>query len=562
MARATQFETHEVFNQSPVFENINLFTSDSALMEAVDREGADWAKGGLSALGGRAGSAATQEQCRLANENPPQLRLFDTRGRRVDVVDFHPAYHHMMAVSTGAGLHCGSWDHLVDDSAPKPGATVARAAGLFMMCQAEPGHFCPISMTHAVVPSLILQPEIAEEWLPRLTRRDYDPSFRPAPEKTAVTIGMGLTEKQGGTDLRTNTTTAAPVNGGGPGADYALTGHKWFLSAPMCDAFLVLAQAPGGLSCFLVPRFLPDGTINAIRLQRLKHKIGNQSNASSECEFEGAIGQLIGEEGRGVRNILEMGTYTRFDCALSSAGLIRQALARAVHHAQHRIVFQKKLADQPMMLRVLADLAVESEAATALVMRLGRAYDAARPGGDPDALETAWKRVMTPVVKYWVCKSAPGFVYEAIECLGGNGYVEENMMGLLYREVPVNSIWEGSGNVMCLDLLRVLAREQDAFEVLFADFEDAGRGSRHLAGAIAALKEGLSDPATLEARARHTVELMARVGAASVLVRTGNEAVADAFCATRFDGDTSRFYGAHEKTVQEAAILERALSVA
>ncbi len=375
---STLFTTHEVVNQSPPFENVNLFSSDRPLMDAVTREGGGQAANRLTAFGAVCGSAEAFERGRLANEYTPRLKAFDPKGRRLDTVEFHPAYHECMQVSVGEGLHCSAWDHLAEPgAAPMPGANVARSAGCYMAIQMEAGHQCPITMTNAAIPALLAQPEVAAAWLPKILSRTYDKSFQPISAKRGATIGMGMTEKQGGTDVRANTTTAAPVNGGGPGSEFVVTGHKWFMSAPMCDAFLVLAQAPKGLSCFLVPRFLPDGSVNALRFQQLKDKLGNRSNASSEVEFQGAHGWMIGEEGRGVPTIIEMVTGTRLDCAVGSAGLMRLALAGAIHHCRHRTVFQRKLVDQVLMQQVLADMALDVEAATALAFRLCRTFDRA-----------------------------------------------------------------------------------------------------------------------------------------------------------------------------------------
>ncbi len=482
----TDFATHEVFNQPPPLEDVNLFTGDRALTETVEREGGGDAAASLTAFGKIVGSAEVLDLGRQANAYLPVLKSFDRFGHREDRVEFHPSYHALMAISVKQGLHGSPWDHLKEglDASPKPGAVVARLAGTYMMTQAEAGHGCPITMTNAAVPALLFQPSLAKEWVPRILSREYDARFIPAEQKTGVTLGMGMTEKQGGTDVRANTTAAMPVNGGGPGAEYRITGHKWFFSAPMCDAFLVLAQAPAGISCFLMPRFTPDGAPNAIRIQRLKEKVGNKSNASSEVESRAASGWLIGEEGRGVRNIIEMATYTRLDCAVATAGMMRQAVSQAVHHRSYRTVFQKKLIDQPLMANVLADLAVETEAATALSFRVARSFDRAHE----DEAEAAFRRTATPVAKYWVCKRAPNLAYEAMERLGGNGYVEEGIAGRIYREMPVNAIWEGSGNVMCLDVLRALAREPQALDVVFAEFDKAKGESAAYDGALEALK--------------------------------------------------------------------------
>jgi putative acyl-CoA dehydrogenase len=544
----------EVTNQSPLFEGINLFTTDRALREAVVREGGERAIESLTGLGGRCGSVEAAEHSRLANAFPPQLKTFDRQGRRLDIVEFHPSYHALMTMSCAEGLHAKVHEHLAQNGASPAGINVTRAAGFYMAAQMEAGHCCPITMTNACVPALLQQADLAEEWLPRILSRAYDPAFKPAIDKTGVTVGMGMTERQGGTDVRANTTKAVPVQGGGPGGQYVLTGHKWFMSAPMSDAFLVLAQAPKGLSCFLMPRFRPDGTVNALRFQRLKDKLGNRSNASSEVEFEGASAWLIGEEGRGVPVIIEMVSATRLDCAISSAGLMRRAVAEAIHHARHRTVFGKKLIDQPLMWQVLADLVLDVEAATALVFRLARACDR-----QEDERARAWLRLMTPITKYWVCKIAPALVYEAMECLGGNGYVEEGMLARIYREVPVNAIWEGSGNVMALDLFRVLQREPDVAAMALEDL-GAGLGEdRTLAAAFAQVQSILHEPRTLDLRARALVEGLARVAAGALLRAHAPASVADAFIATRLAGDFRQTWGQGLEKADCQAILDRAL---
>jgi putative acyl-CoA dehydrogenase len=553
---ATSARNLEVTNQSPPFEGTNLFTTDRPLREAVIREGGEAAITGLSAFGAKCGSAEAAQQSRLANEFPPRLKAFDRQGRRLDVVEFHPAYNALMATSCAEGLHSKVWQHLASGGSGKPasGIGVVRAAGFYMAAQMEAGHCCPITMTNAAVPTLLLQPELAAEWLPRILSRTYDPAFRPASEKAGVTIGMGMTEKQGGTDVRANTTSAVPAGAGGPGAEYIITGHKWFMSAPMCDAFLVLAQAPKGLSCFLMPRFLPDGSVNALHFQRLKDKLGNRSNASSEVEFDGAHGWLIGEEGRGVPAIIEMVSVTRLDCAIASAGLMRRATAEAIHHTRYRSVFQKHLIDQPPMRQVLADMALDVEAATALVFRL------ARTGDEPtDEKATAWRRLMTPVTKYWVCKIAPGLVYEAMECLGGNGYVEDGMLARLYREVPVNAIWEGSGNVMALDVLRVLQREPEAAASVIAELDDSVADDRALKAALARVQQMLHEPRELDVRARALVERLALVAAGAILRAHAPAAVADAFIGSRLSGDFRHTYGQGVEWADARAIVDRAL---
>ena len=508
-----------MLNQPPPFEDVNLFTSDPALQDAVGLEGGGG--GDLEAFGAVAGSRHMLEQARLANENPPKLRLFDAGGRRLDQVEYHPAYHALMAASTAQGLHCEGG--------------VGRAAKFYMAAQMEAGHCCPITMTNAAIPVVWQAPAIAREWLGRIMVRDYDPAFRPPAEKRAVTIGMAMTERQGGSDVRANLTRAEPVGGG----EHLLTGHKWFMSAPMSDAFLVLAQAPGGLSCFFMPRFLPDGTVNAILLQRLKDKCGNRSNASSEVEFARAHAWLVGEEGRGIATIMEMVTLTRLDCAISSAGLMRFALAHALHHCSHRVAFGKTLIDQPLMRRVLADLALDQIAAVALAVRLARAFERA---GEDEA-EAAFSRLMTPAVKYWACKALPGFAYEAMECLGGNGYVEDGPMARLYRESPLNAIWEGSGNIMCLDVLRAASKSPEALGALLEGLLASAHGEPRLIDAVTRLRERFAEPADLEAGSRQVVESLVHVMAAALLRESGPAAIADAFIASRLDGGFRRTYG-------------------
>jgi putative acyl-CoA dehydrogenase len=551
----TPFDTHEVANQSPPFEDINLFTTDQGLQDAVKREGGGAALDALAAAGALCGSAEAFQRGRLANEFTPRLFTHDDRGRRRDVVEFHPAYHALMTQSISQGLHCAAWRHLGDGAAgPAGGANVVRAGAFYMAAQMEAGHCCPVTMTNAAVPTLLLQPDLAETWLPRILKRSYDPSFRPADQKTGVTVGMGMTEKQGGTDVRANTTRAVAAGPVGPGQAYVLTGHKWFLSAPMCDAFLVLAQAQKGLSCFLVPRFLPDGTVNALRLQRLKDKLGNRSNASSEVEFAGAHGWLIGEEGRGVPAIIEMVTFTRLDCAVASAGLMRLAVAQAIHHCRHRKVFGTALADQPLMMQVLADLALDVEAATALAFRLARSFDLA---ADPRA--AAWQRLMTPVTKYVVCKMAAPLVAEAMECLGGNGYVEAGGLARIYREVPVNSIWEGSGNVMALDVLRILQREPETVEIVMEDLGQAAGDDTRLKVAHARVARLLAEPRLLDVRGRTLIDGLALLAAGAILRAHVPAAIADAYIGARLSGDPRQTYGQGLEHADTRAILSRAL---
>jgi putative acyl-CoA dehydrogenase len=540
------FDTHDVFNQSPPFVDVNLFGTDRPLQDAVNANGAHTEVPPLTRFGEGWGAAAMFEQARLANENPPKLRLFDSKGHRLDIVEFHPAYHAFMRESIGDGLAAMTWDeHGQRAGAP---SEVARAARYYMVAQVENGHMCPVTMTRAGVAALAAAPALLARVMPKIDSRQYESEFRSWSDKSGVTIGMGMTEKQGGTDVRANTTRAEP-----DGEGYRITGHKWFMSAPMSDAFLVLAQAPGGLTCFFMPRFTPDGAVNALRLQRLKDKLGNRSNASSEVEFAGAFAWRVGDEGRGVRTIIEMVQLTRLDCAIASAGLMRMALAQAVHHARHRFAFKRALADQPLMRMVLADLALECEGAVAAMMRLCRSHDCA--GGD--ALEAARARLLTPAVKYWICKSAPALIYEAMECLGGNGYVEEGILARLYREAPVNAIWEGSGNVVCLDVLRALSHDGEAARAVLGEL---GRETHDLPGCAEANKfvqSALSSGD--EGHARAAVERLALLTAAAAL-RASSPAVAPAFARHRLAAPLARLYGAAELTDAETALLlDRAL---
>lgn len=541
------FETHEVFNQPPPLIDVNLYTGDRPLQDAVEREGAGWAHRQLAEQGAELGRAETIEAGALANRHLPVLQTFDRFGRRRDVVEFHPAWHRMMALGIRYGLHAGPWED------GRAGSHVARAAGVILHAQVEAGTQCPMTMTYGSVPALRRQAEVAGPWLPKILSTVYDERFRPVTEKTGAIVGMGMTEKQGGSDVRSNTTAAEPVGPGGPGREYRITGHKWFLSAPMCDAFLVLAQTQGGLSCFFVPRWLPDGELNTIRLQRLKDKLGNKSNASSEVEFQRAAGWLLGEEGRGVPTILEMGTYTRLDCALGSSGLMRQALSQALHHASYRTAFQRHLVDQPLMANVLADLAIEVEAGIALSLRLARAFDR-----QSDETEGLFRRLVTPAAKYWVCKRAVAVSFEAMEVLGGNGYVEESPMPRLYRETPVNSIWEGSGNVMCLDVLRAAIRYPRAVEAFFGELALAKGGDARLDAAMGRLRAAFADRNGLEARSRRLVEQMMVALQGALLVRHAPAAVADAFCASRLDGDWGQTFGTLPAGADHRAVIDRA----
>jgi putative acyl-CoA dehydrogenase len=542
-------ETHEVVNQSPPFVDVNLYAADPPLCDAVARNGAAAQADALDGFGQRWGSAEMAETARLANENPPKLRSFDPKGFRRDTVEFHPSYHRLMQESVPAGLHASTWKE--DGSRAAAPSEVARAARFYMAAQVEAGHLCPITMTRASVAALAAEPAVRDRVLPKILARTYDARFRPWWEKDGLTLGMGMTEKQGGTDVRANTTRALPA-----GEGYTVTGHKWFMSAPMCDAFLVLAQAPGGLTCFLMPRFRPDGKVNALHFQRLKDKLGNRSNASAEVEFVDAFAWRVGEEGRGIRTIIEMVQLTRLDCAIASAGLMRMALAQALHHARHRSVFQRRLADQPMMRAVLADLALELEGAVALVMRLCRAFDQA-PG---DPAEAALARLLTPVVKYWVCKTAPGFIYEAMECLGGNGYVEDFALARLYREAPVNAIWEGSGNVMCLDVLRALAREPEQARAVLEGLAEACQTMFDAREMLNGIDQVLRRPDG-EAQARRTVEQIAVLATGAALAG-GAAQVAEAFARARVMQPQGRTYGTVGFEPDMAAtLLGRALPV-
>jgi putative acyl-CoA dehydrogenase len=539
--------THEVLNQSPPFVDVDLFALDTALTEAVAANGGAAAAKELSEFGRHWGSAAMAERGRLANENTPKLRIFDSKGNRRDEVEFHPAYHELMAHSAHAGLHNSTW--AADGRPAGAPAEVVRAAKFYMAAGVETGHLCPITMTRASVAALAVQPDILNKTMPVIGARAYDPAFAPWPTKRGMTLGMGMTEKQGGTDVRSNMTRAER-----DGEAYRITGHKWFMSAPMCDAFLVLAQAEQGLSCFFMPRFRPDGSVNAIQFQRLKDKLGNRSNASSEVEFVGAYGELVGEEGKGIRTIIQMVQLTRQDCAIASTGLMRSGLAHALHHTRHRSVFQKHLADQPLMRSVLSDMALHVEASIALVMRLCRAFD--RAATDPN--EAAYLRLLTPAIKYWTCKSAPGFLYEAMECLGGNGYVEEGILARHYRESPVNAIWEGSGNVMCLDVLRALSREADAATAILKNLAQETAGLPGAAEAAASIGKAFRR-GDAENVARLAVEQLALLAAAAAL-NAVSPRHAELFATTRLAENHGGMYGAVDLAPDDIGrLLDRAL---
>ncbi|MEZ5917044.1 MAG: acyl-CoA dehydrogenase family protein [Parvularculaceae bacterium] len=539
----TRLQTHEVTNQPPPFADINLYDNDAALIGAVESAGGEPHGEHLSGFGGRCGSEEVLEWADLANKNPPKLKNFDRYGQRLDEVEFHPAYHQLMSLGLSAGVAAGAWR-------AQSAGHVLHSALMFLMGQAEGGVCCPMSMTYAAVPALRHGGDIAEDWIARATALDYDARFIPAAEKRAVTIGMAMTEKQGGSDVRANTTTAER-----DGNHWILTGHKWFCSAPMCDAFLTLAYTDDGLSCFLVPRWKPNGERNAMQIMRLKDKLGDRANASSEIEYHGAYAQMIGESGRGVRTIIEMVQHTRLDCIVGSAGGMRAALAQALWHTEHRSAFQKKLIDQPAMSKVLADLTIDSEAATALAFRIARAFDAA----EDDETEASFARLATPIAKYWICKRQPGFVYEALECHGGAGFIEEGVMARYFRASPLNAIWEGSGNVIALDILRAIGREPDSLEAVVSEIS-AAHGSnpkfdRHARGLSAWLEPG----ALNEQTARAFAEDMALALQGAALGAVAPDFVFDAFCNARLDPEARSYgYGASKARIDTAALISRA----
>ena len=547
-ALKNRFTTHEVINQAPLLAPYDAYTTDTALREAVEHEGGAWADKELVTFGNVVGDEM-MAQGFLANENKPVFQPFDRFGHRIDEVEFHPAYHRLMMLGVQHGVANFSWRH-----ADRTGAHVARAALMYLHSQADQGTGCPLTMTHAAVPVLRQSTALAESWLPRILSTEYDPRHVPAWEKRANTIGMGMTEKQGGSDVRANTTRANPVGASGPDQLYELVGHKWFLSAPMCDAFLVLGQAEHGLSCFLLPRFSPNGERNAIRIQRLKNKLGDWSNASSEVEFQGALAWMVGGEGRGIATILEMVALTREDCMIGSAAIMRQALVQAIHHCRHRKAFGKFLIDQPLMQMVLADLALESEAAMAFSLRVARAIDAS----PRNPQEAAFARIATAIGKYWICKRCPPFVNEAQECLGGAGYVEESILPRLYRQAPLNSIWEGSGNIQCLDVLRALAREPETREALFAEFASVKGANVLLDTEVTVLAGQLTDTADLERRSRYLVERMALALQAATLLRAGNDLVADNFCRARLASAKGTLFGSISSDTPAMKLIERA----
>jgi putative acyl-CoA dehydrogenase len=543
------YATHEVLNQAGALQDYNTFTEDRPLVEAARALGAGWAEPDLSRAGALTGGEHVQTLARQANRHLPELRTHDRFGHRVDLVEFHPAYHELMSLIYGCGTHSYAWTN------PRPGAHVARGVLSYLWNQAENGVCCPMGMTFAAIPALRHDPALLAEWAPPINQTTYDPRPVFAKGKAGVTVGMAMTEKQGGSDLRATISAARPASARrGSGAPYLITGHKWFFSVPMSDLFLTLAQTDSGLSCFLATGWLPDGSRNRLKLQRLKDKCGNKSNASSEVEFYDLHAVMLGEAGRGIRTIIEMAHVTRLDFAIGSSGLMRQALSQAVYHVTHRRAFQRSLVDLPVMRNVVADLAVESEAMLWLAMRLAHALDRS----ESDRAEALLSRIGTPVAKYWACKRAPTFVVEALECHGGNGFIAEHLMERLYREAPLNGIWEGTGNVICLDVLRAMRREPEALGVFLDEVGKARGADRRLDAFAAGLAERLADPAGLEPVARRIVEMMAFALQASLLLRHAPPAVADAFCATRLDGDWGRAFGTLPRGVDTQAIVDRA----
>ncbi|MGN6652266.1 isovaleryl-CoA dehydrogenase [Trinickia sp.] len=554
--------THEVTNQVPPLEHYNLYESDATLTAAVEREGAAWHAQALARDGATLGAPEVIALAGAANRHEPELSTFSPRGERIDTLEFHPSWHRLLALLRQEGLHALPFD------TPRTGAMAARCAGYFLHAQLESGSLCPLTMTFASIPVLQREAALFAQLADKLYAREHDPSDAPLAHKRSMMVGMGMTEKQGGSDVRTNQTRAsAPGAASGRGAEYRLVGHKWFFSAPQCDAHLVLARtsADAPISCFYVPRYAPDGTRNAIRIQRLKDKLGNRSNASSEVEFVDAYGVMIGDEGRGVPTIIEMANYTRLDCVIGSAGLMRAALVQAIHHARHRVAFSRRLVDQPLMRNVLADLSLETEAATVLFMRLARAFDAhlaaARTGASESGVERAWRRIVTPAAKFWVCKRALEFTGEAMEVWGGNGYVEEGPMARFYREAPVNSIWEGSGNVMCLDVLRALERDPQGAHALFDEWRADAQDAPTLAAALDALQASLAAPAEhREAGARRLTQQLVLCAQAVLMLRSSPDAHANAFIATRLaDAGAGlgggRVYGTLPASFDQRAII-------
>ncbi|MDR9466851.1 isovaleryl-CoA dehydrogenase [Marinospirillum sp.] len=539
--------THKVENQPPLLVNYNSFLQDAALQEGLKREGADWAKADLTRYGKITGSEEMIQLGFEANEHPPQLETHDRRGERVDRVRFHPAYHQLMNQAIQEGLQASPWSH------PRPGAHVARAAKYYLHAQVEAAHGCPITMSFAALPTLLKQKDVTQPWIEKLFSHQYDPDNRPFEQKTGITLGMAMTEKQGGSDVRSNTTRAYPLGQEGAGQAYELVGHKYFVSAPMSDGFLVLAQAPGGLSCFLLPRWRPDGSKNPLQIQQLKNKMGNVANASSETELRGALAWMLGEEGKGVRNIIEMVSMTRYDCMIGSSAGMRQATLQALHHAAHRQAFGNLLNRQPLMQNLLADLALESEAALAFTLRLSRALDQT-----DNKEEQALLRLARAIGKYWICKRTPNHAYEAMEVIGGSGVMENHIMPRLFRESPVNSIWEGSGNIQCLDVLRAVHKEPACLDIYMQEVLQAQGQNKQLDYFVKQLQQDLQDTEQLEYRARNLVDRLALAMQASLLIRSSPGYLADAFCASRLTASGGLNYGNLPKGVDCRAIIDRA----
>ena len=541
-------QTHEVTNQVPELQDYNIFSTDIALCEGVRREQANWHEADLARFGAELGSAEVLHLGELANRHTPELNTHDRFGNRIDAVEFHPSWHELLRILRREGLHALPWIE------PRSGAHVARAAGYYMQAQVEAGSLCPTTMTFAAIPVLQNEPKLFSALQAKLFSREHDARDLPLEQKKSILIGMGMTEKQGGSDVRSNTTTARALDGQGRGAEYLLTGHKWFFSAPMCDAHLVLGRTEAGLSCFFVPRWQPDGSKNTVQIQRLKDKLGNRSNSSSEVEFENAYGIMVGEEGRGIPTIIEMANHTRLDCVIGSAGLMRQAFVQAAHHARHRMAFGRLLAQQPLMRNVLSDLALESEAATLLMLRLARAFDSPN-----DPLQRAWRRIVTPAAKFWICKRALEFTGECMEVWGGNGYVETGPMARLYREAPVNSIWEGSGNVMCLDVLRALEREPEGLQLLLDELDQGSAAHAGLQRLVAALRTDLAAPPDQrEMQARRLVQRLVLAAQGSLMLQHAPQAIADAFISSRIDAECGRVYGTLSSAALQQDILSRA----
>ncbi len=546
MTKAVEFAFGKSLNQPPILENYNLFAADTPLQESVKANGGAWNNEHAGRFGEILGKAETLELGNLANKNLPILKTHDRFGNRLDTVEYHPSYHELMKIGIENETHSLSW------TSERGGAYVARSALAFLKQQVDEGTSCPLTMTFAVVPSLKIQPEIADEWLPRILSNEYDARFVPAPEKRGATFGMAMTEPQGGSDIRANITFAEKLNEKG---EYKITGRKWFCSAPMCDAFLVLAQTRRGVSCFLLPRFKPDGAKNAFHIQRLKDKLGNRSNASSEVEFHQAYAQIIGEKGRGVANIMEMVRHTRLDCAVGSAATLRRAVAESLHHCAYRVAFGKLLIEQPLMQNVLADLCLESESATALAFRLAKGFD--ESANDEQA--KLFTRIATAIGKFWICKRAVVAVSEAMEVLGGNGYVEESVLPRLYRDIPVNSIWEGSGNVQCLDVLRSMQKEPQSVEALLNEIKSASGANINFDNFIRVVEKELLNVNDLEFRARGVVERLALALQAAVLLRNAPAFVGDAFCNSRLSEENHLSFGTLPVGVEVEKIIARSM---